>query len=99
MAKKKKEKKGGKRMKKRELVELMVSYFQLHAEQTFGLKQLFRGLKLTTHPLKMLCVDILNEMIEDGFLVEPARATERTRSRPMKAAPLSSSPNATRRTP
>ena len=84
MAKKKKEKKGGKRMKKRELVELMVSYFQLHAEQTFGLKQLFRGLKLTTHPLKMLCVDILNE---------------RTRSRPMKAAPLSSSPNATRRTP
>ena len=73
MAKKKKEKKGGKRMKKRELAELLVSYFQLHAEQTFGLKQLFRGLKLTTHPLKMLCVDILEEMIEDGFLAEPEK--------------------------
>ena len=60
-------------MKKRELAELLVSYFQLHAEQTFGLKQLFRGLKLTTHPLKMLCVDILEEMIEDGFLAEPEK--------------------------
>ena len=60
-------------MKKRDLAELIASHFQLHAEQTFGLKQLFRGLKLTTHPLKMLCVDVLNEMIEDGFLVEPEK--------------------------
>ena len=73
MAKKKKEKKGVRRMKKRELAELIASHFQLHAEQTFGLKQLFKGLKLTTHPLKMLCVDVLNEMIEDGFLVEPEK--------------------------
>ena len=41
MAKKKKEKKGGKRMKKRELAELIVSYFQLRPTQAFSLKQLF----------------------------------------------------------
>ena len=70
MAKKKKEKKGGKRMKKKELAELLVSYFQLRPGEAFGLKQLFRGLKLTTHPLKMLCVDILQEMMEDGFLIQ-----------------------------
>lgn len=70
MAKKKKEKKGGKRMKKKELAELLVSYFQLRPGEAFGLKQLFRGLKLTTHPLKMLCVDILQEMMEDGFLTQ-----------------------------
>ena len=70
MAKKKKEKKGGKRMKKKELAELLISYFQLRAGQAFGLKQLFRGLKLTTHPLKMLCTDILQEMAEDGFLIK-----------------------------
>ena len=73
MAKKKKEKKGGKRMKKRELAELIVSYFQLRPTQAFSLKQLFGGLKLTTHPLKMLCNDIVEEMTEDGFLTEPEK--------------------------
>ena len=57
-------------MKKKELAELLVSYFQLRPGEAFGLKQLFRGLKLTTHPLKMLCVDILQEMMEDGFLTQ-----------------------------
>ncbi len=57
-------------MKKKELAELLVSYFQLRPGEAFGLKQLFRGLKLTTHPLKMLCVDILQEMMEDGFLIQ-----------------------------
>ena len=73
MAKKKKEKKGGKRMKKRELAELIASYFQLRPTQAFSLKQLFAGLKLTTHPLKMLCNDIVEEMTEDGFLTEPEK--------------------------
>ena len=59
-----------KKMKKKELAELLVSYFQLRPGEAFGLKQLFRGLKLTTHPLKMLCVDILQEMMEDGFLIQ-----------------------------
>ena len=60
-------------MKKRELAELIVSYFQLRPTQAFSLKQLFGGLKLTTHPLKMLCNDIVEEMTEDGFLTEPEK--------------------------
>ena len=70
MAKKKKEKKGGKRMKKKELVELIISYFRNKPGDTFTLKQLFQGLHLTTHPLKMLCVDTIEEMLEDNFLIE-----------------------------
>ena len=70
MAKKKKEKKGGKRMKKRELAELLVTFFRTRPETSFGLKQIFRSLNLTTHPLKMLCVDIIDEMLEENFLVE-----------------------------
>ena len=70
MAKKKKEKKGGKRMKKRELAELLVSFFRTRPETSFGLKQIFGSLNLTTHPLKMLCVDIIDEMLEENFLVE-----------------------------
>ena len=73
MAKKKKKKKGGKHMKKKELAELIIGYFRNKPEATVGAKQLFQGLKLTTHPLKMLCTDIIKEMLEDNFLVEPEK--------------------------
>ena len=69
MAKKKKEKKGGKYMKKKELAEIMVNYFHNRPTDSFSMKQLYAGLGLTTHPLKMLCADIVEEMLEDDFLV------------------------------
>ena len=65
---KKKEKKGGKHMKKSELAERMITFFQMRPNEAFAAKQLFRNLNLTTHPLKMLCIDILDEMVEDAFL-------------------------------
>lgn len=70
MAKKKKEKKGGKRMKKKELAELLVTFFRTRPETSYSLKQIFGSLNLTTHPLKMLCIDIVKEMIEDNFVRE-----------------------------
>ena len=69
MAKNKKEKKGGKRMKKKELAELIINHFQLNPSESCSLKQLYLKLRLTTHPLKMLCMDIIDEMIEDNFLI------------------------------
>ena len=73
MAKKKKEKKGGKHMKKKELAELIIGYFRNKPEATVSAKQLYQRLKLTTHPLKMLCNDIIREMLEDNFLIESER--------------------------
>lgn len=70
MAKSKKEKKGGKRMNKKELAELIITYFRNRPNESIGVKQLFLGLKLTTHPLKMLCSDIIGEMLEDNFIIE-----------------------------
>ncbi|WP_308762389.1 ribonuclease R [uncultured Bacteroides sp.] len=70
MAKKKKEKKGGKHLKKKELVEMLLSYFRTKPNEAFSLKQLFQALKLTTHPGKMLCIDVVEEMVEDNFLIE-----------------------------
>lgn len=70
MAKKKKEKKGGKHLKKKELVEILLNYFRTKPNETFSLKQLFQALKLTTHPGKMLCIDVVEEMLEDNFLIE-----------------------------
>lgn len=70
MAKKKKEKKGGKHLKKKELVERLLNYFRTKPNEAFSLKQLFQALKLTTHPGKMLCIDVVEEMLEDNFLIE-----------------------------
>lgn len=70
MAKKKKEKKGGKHLKKKELVEILLNYFRIKPNEAFSLKQLFQALKLTTHPGKMLCIDVVEEMLEDNFLIE-----------------------------
>ena len=65
---KKKEKKAGKHMRKSELAGALMTWMQMRPNEDFALKQIFRGLNLTTHPLKMLCMDILHEMVEEDFL-------------------------------
>ena len=65
---KKKEKKAGKHMRKSELAEALMTWMQMRPNEDFASKQIFRALNLTTHPLKMLCMDILHEMVEDDFL-------------------------------
>lgn len=67
---KKKERKAGKRMKKSELSERLITLFHTKSKETLTLKQISGSLNLTTHPLKMLCADIISEMVEDYFLQE-----------------------------
>ncbi|MGL5938535.1 MAG: ribonuclease R [Phocaeicola sp.] len=65
---KKKDKKGGKRMNKGQLAGHVMDYFYSRTNETVSLKQLFHGLNITAHPLKMLTADIVAEMLEDGFI-------------------------------
>lgn len=65
-----KEKKGKKRLNKAELAEKITGFFQTQPDQTFSFKQIFRALKLTTHPLKMLAIDVMEEMAWDDFLAK-----------------------------
>ena len=60
-------------MKKRELAELIIGSFRNKPDAAVSAKQLYQKLKLTTHPLKMLCNDIIREMLEDNFLIEPEK--------------------------
>lgn len=66
---KKREKKGGKRMKKSEMVEYLTNFLHARPTESFSMKQLFHALNLTTHPLKMLCTGIVNDMVEEGILM------------------------------
>lgn len=67
---KKKEKKAGKRMKKKELATVLMDFFHTRQEEVISLKYLFAELHLTTHPLKMLCMDILADMLTDDYITE-----------------------------
>lgn len=67
---KKKEKKAGKRMKKKDLVKVILDLFHQKPSEVISLKRLFEQLKLTTHPLKMLSMDILEELKDDGYISE-----------------------------
>ena len=67
---KKKEKKTGKRMKKKELATTLMDFFHTRQEEVISLKYLFAELHLTTHPLKMLCMDILADMLTDDYITE-----------------------------
>ena len=61
-------KKGGKSMTKKELADILQDFFTHNPDRTFSLKDIFRHLKLTTHPLKMLAIDIMEEMAWDDYL-------------------------------
>lgn len=67
-----KDKKGGKRMSKKVLSEKIVSFFTKHPRQTFSIKDIFRTLKLDTHPLKMLAIDIMEDMEWNDWLTRVA---------------------------
>ena len=67
---KKKEKKADKRMKKKELATTLMDFFHTRQEEVISLKYLFAELHLTTHPLKMLCMDILADMLTDDYITE-----------------------------
>ena len=67
---KNKEKKAGKRMKKKDLVNILMNFFHSKPTEALSLKFIFSELKMTTHPLKMLCIDILNELRDGDYITE-----------------------------
>ena len=67
---KKSGKKGGKRITRPQLAERLEAFFSSHPGQTMSFKDIFRQLRLDTHPMKMLAIDIMEEMAWDDFLVK-----------------------------
>ncbi|MBR5893179.1 MAG: ribonuclease R [Bacteroidaceae bacterium] len=68
-------KKGGKatrRMDKRQLVEMIVEFFNRHDSEQVGTKEIFKALGITSTSARTLCVTILDDMVFDGYLLEPA---------------------------
>jgi ribonuclease R len=60
--------KGTKRVTRKQLVAMVEQLFERTGGERLELKEIFRTLNLTTHPAKMLCMDVLEQMLEEDFL-------------------------------
>lgn len=63
-------KKGGKRLKKKELAKMLMELFQNNPAEVYDIKRIFRDLKLDTHPAKLLCMDLLEDLAIDDYIKE-----------------------------
>ena len=60
--------KGKKRLSKKQIAEMLQTLFQQNPNETFSFKQVFKALKFDTHPVKMMAVDLMEEMAWDDYL-------------------------------
>ena len=63
-------KKGGKRLKKKELAKMLMELFQNNPAEVYDIKRIFRDLKLDTHPAELLCMDLLEDLAMDDYIKE-----------------------------
>ena len=62
--------KGGVRLNRRTMTDLITDWFRDNQESSISIKRLYDELKLKTHPMRSMCLDIVLELLDDGFLKE-----------------------------
>ena len=50
-----------------------MDFFQYHAGEVIDIKTIFRELHLNTHPAKLLCMDVLDDLLMDDYIIEQAQ--------------------------
>ncbi|MBQ8127648.1 MAG: ribonuclease R [Prevotella sp.] len=58
------------RSSKRDVANALQGLFQANPGEAMTLRQIFKALRLNTHPLKMLAIDALDEMTWDDYVVK-----------------------------
>ncbi len=60
----------GRRMTKAQILDRLTCLFEQSAGRTWEMRQLFAELRLNTHPAKMLCMDVIRDLLVDDFICE-----------------------------
>lgn len=60
--------KGGVRLNRRTMTDLVTDWFRDNQDSSISVKRLYDELKLKTHPMRSMCLDIVLDLVEDGFL-------------------------------
>jgi ribonuclease R len=58
----------GLRLNRKNIAEMVMDYFRDNQDKLIDYKELFDLLRLKTHPLRSLCMDVVMDLVEDGFL-------------------------------
>lgn len=56
------------RLTKRDIYSFLIDFFESQPGKSFSAKQLFVALKLKTHPQRMLCIDVLDELTMEDYV-------------------------------
>ena len=59
------------------MTDALAGFFQSQPNETFSTKQIFRALKIDTHPQRMLAIGIMDEMAWDDFLSKKGNSAYR----------------------
>ena len=59
-------------MSANKMVEKLEEFFRSHPNKSYSFKEIFKNLKLDTHPLKMLAIDLMEELAWEDFLTPVA---------------------------
>jgi ribonuclease R len=52
------------------MTDLITDWFRDNQDSSISIKRLYDELKLKTHPMRSMCLDIVLDLVEDGFLKE-----------------------------
>jgi ribonuclease R len=63
-------KKAGKRMNQQDMSNMLLEYFHENAGKNIRLNHLLSELRFNTHPMKMLCMNILSGLLADDYITQ-----------------------------
>ena len=61
-------KKSVRRLTKRDITSFLIDFFETQPGKAFTPRQLFTALRLTSHPGKMVCLDVLEQLVLDDLI-------------------------------
>lgn len=62
--------KGGVRLNRRVMTDMVTDWFRDNQDSSISVKKLYDELQLKTHPMRSMCLDIVLDLLDDGFLSE-----------------------------
>uniref|UniRef100_UPI0039E288C8 ribonuclease R n=1 Tax=Dysgonomonas sp. TaxID=1891233 RepID=UPI0039E288C8 len=70
-----------KRKKKNDLVSMVVNFFNKNTEKAYNYKQIGADLGIKTQPERMLLMNILENMVEDAFIIDTGKGKYKSNTR------------------
>ncbi|MDQ9821785.1 hypothetical protein RFZ44_00130, partial [Acinetobacter sp. 163] len=60
--------KGGTRLKKKAVAQMLVEMFNEHPEKDYNIKEIFAQFKASNHATKMVVMDVLDDLVLDDYV-------------------------------